>query len=58
MRLLPGESFETTLVFEVPAATREASVVVLEGPAVVTRFLAGDENSFFHKKTVYPIQLD
>lgn len=54
-RLLPGDSFQTTLIFEVPFATRQASVVLLEGPAIVTRFLAGDENSFLHKKMVYPI---
>jgi hypothetical protein len=57
-RLLAGESFQTTLVFEVPASTRQASVVVLEGPAVITRFLVADENSFFHKKMVYPIKLE
>jgi hypothetical protein len=57
-RLLAGESFQTTLVFEVPATTRQASVVVLEGPAAITQFLVGDENSFFHKKMVYPITLE
>jgi hypothetical protein len=56
-RLAAGESFDTTLVFEVPAETRSASVVLLEGPAVVTRVVAGDENSFFHKKMVYPIEV-
>jgi hypothetical protein len=54
-RLVAGESFKTTLVFEVPAGTRATEVVLLEGPAFITRFLAGDENSFFHKKMVYPI---
>jgi hypothetical protein len=54
-RLLAGESFDSTLIFEVPAETRSASVVLLEGPAVVTWVVAGDENSFFHKKMVYPI---
>lgn len=57
-RLLAGESFQTTLVFEIPASTRQASVVVLEGPVVITRFLVGDENSFFHKKMVYPITVE
>ncbi len=57
-RLTAGEGFQTTLIFEVPRATRDASVVLLEGPNVITRFLAGDENSFFHKKTVYPITVD
>jgi hypothetical protein len=57
-RLVAGDKFQTTLVFEVPAATREASVALLEGPAVLTRFLVGDENSFFHRKMVYPIQAE
>jgi hypothetical protein len=57
-RLLAGDGFQTTLVFEVPAATQEASVVVLEGPAAVTRFLVGDESSFFHKKMLYRIRLE
>jgi hypothetical protein len=57
-RLVAGESFQTTLVFELPATTRQASVVVLEGPAAITPFLVGDENSFFHKKIVYPITVD
>ena len=54
-RLVAGESFQTTIVFEVPSATSNASVQVLEGPSVLTRVLVGDENSFFHKKSVYPI---
>jgi hypothetical protein len=57
-RLVAGESFESTLVFEVPAATREASVVLLEGPVIITRFLVGDENSFWHKKMVYQINVN
>ncbi len=57
-RLIAGESFETALAFEVPSATKEASVVVFEGPAIVTRILVGDENSFFHKKIGYPIAVD
>lgn len=57
-RLEAGDQFQTTLVFELPAATRHASVVLLEGPAVLTRFLAGDENSFLHPKSVYPISLE
>ena len=55
MRLTPGESFQTCLVFEIPAITREGYVVLLEGPAILTQFLAGDENSFFHGKMIYPI---
>jgi hypothetical protein len=57
-RLAAGDGFQTTLVFEVPAATKDASIVLLEGPAVLTRFLVGDENSFFHKKTVFPVTVD
>jgi hypothetical protein len=54
-RLVAGESFQTTLVFELPNATSKASVQLLEGPSLITRLLVGDENSFFHKKSVYPI---
>lgn len=54
-RLGPAESFQTTLVFEAPSATRQAFVVLLEGPAAVTKFIVGDENSFLHKNVVYPI---
>ena len=57
-RLSAGESFQTVLVFSVPAATREAFVVVLEGPESVTRFLVGDENSPFHKKIVFAVTAD
>jgi hypothetical protein len=54
-RLVAGESFQTTVVFEVPSATSNASVQLLEGPSLITRLLVGDENSFFHKKSVYPV---
>lgn len=57
-RLVAGETFQTTLAFEVPSATHEASVLLLEGPAVITRFLVGDENSLLHRKTVYPITVE
>jgi hypothetical protein len=57
-RLVAGDKFQTTLIFTVPAATREASVVLLEGPALITRVLVGDENSFFHRKMVYPITVE
>ena len=57
-RLIAGASFQTALVFEVPAGVREASVVLLEGPTLVTSVLVGDENSVFHKKMVYPIRID
>ena len=57
-RLLAGESFQTSLVFEVPTATRAASVVILEGPNAITRILLGDENSFLHRKMVYPITVN
>jgi len=56
-RLVAGDTFQTKLVFEVPAATHEASVILVEGPSVLTQFILGDENSFLHKKIVYPVQL-
>jgi hypothetical protein len=57
-RIMAGDSFQTTLVYDVPVVTREASVVLLEGPALLTSVLVGDENSVFHKKMVYPIPTD
>ncbi len=57
-RVTPGETFHTSLGFEVPASTREASVVIQEGPESITQFLVGDENSFFHKKSVFTIRVN
>jgi hypothetical protein len=57
-RLVAGDGFQTTLIFKVPDATREASVVLLEGPAIITLVLVGDENSFLHPKMVYPITVE
>lgn len=54
-RLSAGENFRTTLAFEVPVTTSTAVVQLLEGPALVMRLLVGDENSFFHKKSVFAI---
>jgi hypothetical protein len=56
-RIIAGESFETSVVFEVPTAAHQA-VVLLEGPPQLTKILVGDENSLFHKKVVFPITID
>ena len=57
-RIVAGERFQTVVMFDVPVSMRRATVVVLEGPAIVTRFLVGDENSFLHKKLVFPIAFE
>lgn len=57
-RIVAGERFQTVVMFDVPVNTRHASVVVLEGPALITRFLVGDENSFLHKTLVFPIAFE
>jgi hypothetical protein len=57
-RVVAGETFQTSLAFEVPSVTHEASVLLLEGPAAITRFLVGDEDSILHRKTVYPITFE
>lgn len=57
-RVMAGETFQTSLEFEVPASTHEALVVIQEGPTSVTQFLVGDENSFFHKKSVFTIHVN
>ena len=57
-RLTAGEQFQTTLVFEVPPETRKGWIVLQEGPAAITRFLIGDENSFLHAKLVFPVEFD
>lgn len=50
-RVGPGESYVKTLVFRVPPDVRDPRVYLSEG-GWVTRFVIGDENSFWHKKTL------
>jgi len=48
--LIPGESYETELVFRLPASTEQLRLLVT-GDGWEEHFLIGDENSFGHKKT-------
>jgi len=48
----PGARVDVSLRFDVPAAARDLRLVVTEGGAM-TRLVIGDENSFFHRKTVF-----
>ena len=50
--LRPGESYTTTLVFDLPADIANPRLLIAESDSV-TRLLIGRENSFFHKKTSF-----
>ena len=50
--LLPGQSYTTTLVFELPHDIRSPRLLLTED-AWVTRLLIGHENSFGHEKTLF-----
>jgi len=53
-RLIPGESYTTDIVFDVPAAARDLRFV-LRSADFETPFLIGHENSFGHGKTVFAL---
>jgi hypothetical protein len=46
----PGESYSTTLVFDLPADVKNPALLIREGE-LVTHFVIGHENSLLHKKT-------
>ncbi len=50
--LRPGESYETTRVFDVPVNAKNPQLYVTT-PEWVTEFMIGHENSFFHSKTTF-----
>jgi hypothetical protein len=52
--LQPGESYTTTLVFDLPADAR-APRLLLTTVGAPTHFLLGHENSFFHKKVYFQV---
>jgi|SRR5882724_5965257 len=52
--LRPGESYWTTLVFDLPAAVRNPTLLIREGE-LRTHFVIGHENSPLHKKTRFQI---
>ena len=52
--LRPGESYSTTLVFDLPADIKSPTLLIREGESA-THFVIGHENSFLHKKTRFQI---
>jgi hypothetical protein len=51
-RLIPGETYTTDIVFEVPAAARDLRLI-LRNDDPETPFIIGHENSFFHGTTTF-----
>ena len=52
--LRPGESYSTTLVFDLPTDIKNPTLLIHEGE-LLTHFVIGHENSFLHKKTRFQI---
>ena len=52
--LRPGESYMTTVVFDLPADVKSPTLLINEGEWV-TPFVIGHENSLLHKKTRFEL---
>jgi hypothetical protein len=52
--LRPGDSYTTSLVFDLPAEFKAGTLLIQEGE-LTTRFVIGHENGLFHKKTRFRI---
>jgi len=55
----PGESFTTTVAFDVPAGVPVPRLSVTEGiwaDKLIELFLIGDEDSFLHKRTAFELR--
>jgi hypothetical protein len=52
--LRPGESYISTLIFDLPPTVQAPVLLINEGDWI-TRFVIGNENSLAHKKTVFQI---
>lgn len=52
--LRPGESYSTTLVFDLPDGVKSPTLLIREGESL-THFVIGHENSVLHKKTRFQI---
>jgi hypothetical protein len=52
--LRPGESYSTTLVFDLPTEIKNPTLLIREGE-LVTHLVIGHENSPLHKKTRFQI---
>ena len=53
-----GHSYTKTIIFDVPSAVRAPKLLVTQGMVLdrfIERFLIGDEDSLFHRKTVFSI---
>ena len=55
--LRPGESYTTTLVFEVPQGVRAPRFFIGDPPGP-EKFLIGHENSFLHKKVFHRLGVE
>lgn len=53
--LIPGESYQTTLVFDLPADARHPRLLLTD-PLPANWFLIGHENSFLHKKVFFRLE--
>ena len=53
--LIPGDSYETQLVFRVPADAKHLRLLITTSPGWQDHLLIGDENSLGHKKTFLAI---
>jgi hypothetical protein len=53
--LRPGESYETTLVFDLPSDAKNPRLWLTD-PELVNWLLIGHENSFFHKKVYFALE--
>jgi hypothetical protein len=54
-QLVPGESYTTDLVFDLPPDARDLRLI-LANHDIETPFLIGHENSFFHGKTTFKLR--
>jgi hypothetical protein len=52
--LRPGETYQTTVVFDLPADIQSPTLLIHEGEPE-TRFVIGHENSLLHKQTRFQI---
>jgi hypothetical protein len=53
--LRPGESYTTDLVFDLPQDIKNPELLMREG-SLVTHFIIGHENSFWHGKTKFRLE--
>jgi hypothetical protein len=52
--LRPGETYTSTVVFDVPADVKNPTLLIQES-LLLTRFVIGHENSLFHKRTRFQL---